>query len=325
MHFRTLELFCTIAEQRSFSKTAAVHHLTQSAVSQAIQHLEESLGVQLIDRSTRPLVLTTAGKTYHRGLRGVLRSYERLEQEVRSISKQLSGQITIGTIYSVGLSYMPEATEEFARLHPDVDVKMEFGSVQRVVEMVTEGEVDFGLVSFPKNTKQIQCVDWQQEPMRIICSSKHPLATQNEVSLSQLMGIEMVGFDRTLTLRQEIDRCLAKAGVSVNVRMEFDNADSMVRAIQASRGIGIVPEAAVRRETANGSLRVVACRELRMVRPLGIIFRRSGRLSGAASEFGSLLLGRPIDSGKRSKFGSGGKTAVEGSEGDIRSETSVVA
>jgi DNA-binding transcriptional LysR family regulator len=325
LNFRTLELFCTIAEQRSFSKAAAVHHLTQSAVSQAIQHLEESLGVRLIDRSTRPLVLTAAGKTYLRGLRGVLRSYERLEQEVRSISKQLSGQITVGTIYSVGLSYMPEATDAFARLHPEVNVKMEFGSSQRVVEMVTEGEVDFGLVSFPHSTKQIQSVHWQQEPMRIICSSKHPLASQNEVTLSQLMGIEMVGFERTLTLRQEIDRCLAEAGVSVNVRMEFDNADSMIRAIQASRGIGIVPEAAVRRETANGSLRVVACRELRMMRPLGIIFRQSGRLSGAAHEFGSLLLGRPIEPGKRSRSSSGGKPAVKSAEGDFRSETSVVA
>ena len=98
---------------------------------------------------------------------------------------------------------MPEATDAFARLHPEVDVRMEFGSSQRVVEMVTEGEVDFGLVSFPRNTSQIQYVLWQQEPMRIVCSSKHPLAGQNEVTLSQLMGMEMVGFEPSLTLRQE--------------------------------------------------------------------------------------------------------------------------
>ena len=109
-----------------------------------MQHLEESLGVQLIDRSKRPLQLTPAGKTYLRGIRGVLRSYERLEQEVRSISKQLSGQISIGTIVSVGLSYMPEATEAFARLHPEVEVHTEFGSNDRVFEMTAEGEVDFG-------------------------------------------------------------------------------------------------------------------------------------------------------------------------------------
>ncbi len=213
MQLRTLEIFCTVAEQRSFSKAAAAHQLTQSAVSQAMQHLEESFGVQLIDRSKRPLVLDPAGKTYLRGVRGVLRSYDRLEQEVRSISKQLSGMVTIGTIYSVGLSYLPDATEEFERLHPDVDVKVEFGSSQRVVEMTTEGEVDFGLVSFPKNSKDLQSVLWQKEPMRLVCSADHPLAKQHEISLAKLKGIEMVGFDRQLPLRQEIDRCLSKAGV----------------------------------------------------------------------------------------------------------------
>ena len=296
--------------------------MTQSAVSQAIQHLEESVGIQLIDRSKRPLVLTPAGKIYLHGVRGMLRSYERLEQEVRSTSKQLSGQITIGTIVSVGLSYMPEATEAFSRLHPEVDVKTAFGSKDRVFQMTSDGEVDFGLVSYPRNTKQLQFVLWQQEPMRLVCSCDHPLAIQNEVSLTQLMGIEMIGFDRRLELRHDIDQCLSKAGINVNVRMEFDNADSMIRAVQANRGIGIVPEAAVRRETANGSLRVVACRELRMTRPLGIIFRRSGRLSRVASEFGSLLLGRPIESEKRTKSG-GGKLTVDNAT--IDDSTSVVA
>ena len=324
MHLRTLELFCTIAEQRSFSKAAAVHHLTQSAVSQAMQHLEESVGTQLIDRSKRPLVLTPAGKMYLGGLRGILRSYERLEQEVRSTSRQLSGQVSIGSIVSVGLSYMPEASEAFARLHPEVDVRTDFGSNDRVFEMTSEGEVDFGLVSFPRNTKDLQFVPWQREPMRLVCSAEHKFATQHEVALSQLMGIEMIGFDPGLQLRQEIDQCLSKAGVTVKVRMEFDNADSMIRAIQANRGIGIVPEAAVRRETANGSLRVVACRELRMTRPLGIIFRRSGRLSRAASEFGSLLLGRPLEAEKRSKSGSG-KLAVEAAKIEAGTGTSVVA
>ncbi len=324
LQFRTLELFCTIAEQRSFSKAASVHRLTQSAVSQAIQHLEESLGVELIDRSKRPLVLTAAGKTYLRGVRGILRSYQRLEQEVRSTSQQLSGQITVGTIVSVGLSYMPEATEAFARLHPEVDVKSEFGSNDRVFEMTVGGEVELGLVSFPRSTKELQHVLWQQEPMRLVCAAEHPLADQHAVSMSQLKGISMIGFARGLQLREEIDKALAKAGIEVNIRMEFDNADSMVRAIQANRGIGIVPEAAVRRETANGSLRVVACRELRMTRPLGIIFRRSGRLSRAASEFGSLLLGRPLKSEKRSRSGSG-KSAAEAATGEALSNASVVA
>lgn len=310
MNFRALELFCTIADQRSFSKAAAEHHLTQSAVSQSMQQLEESVGCQLIDRSKRPLVLTAAGKQFVIGVRGILRSYQRLESEVRSTGERLSGQITVGSIVSVGLSYMPEASEAFARMHPDVRVRTEFGSKDRVFEMTAAGEVDFGLVSFPKSTKELQFVSWQQEPLRIVCSSEHALADRREVSPAQLMGIQMIGFDRRLQLRQAIDDGLAEVGIRVDVGMEFDNTDSMVRAIQANRGVGILPEAAVRRETASGSLRVIACRALRMTRPLGIIFRRSGKLPRAASELGSLLLGRPLESEKRLRSGVG-KHAVE--------------
>ena len=174
--------------------------------------------------------------------------------------------------------------------------------------------------------------------MRLVCSSENPLATRGEISLSQINGMEMIGFDRDLTLRHEIDHCLSKAGVHVNVQLELDNADSMIRAIQANRGMGIVPEAAVRRETANGSLRVVACRELRMTRPLGIIFRRSGNLHQAASEFGSLLLGRPLKSEKRNHSGTrkravdsatsrrpGAGSVSKQSSAESESSTSIVA
>lgn len=309
MHLRTLEIFCAVANQRSFSKAAAAHGLTQSAVSQTIGHLEEHLGTQLIDRSTRPLALTDAGQTYLEGLQPILRTLEQLEQEVRGIGQRLSGRITIGAIYSVGLSYMPEAIEAFRRLHPEVEVRTEFGSSERVVEMTLAGIIDLGLVSFPTVNKKLRMTPWLEEPMRLVCSDRHPLAKQTEVKLSELQGIEMVGFNPELKLRREIDANLARAGIAVDVSMKFDNADSMVRAIQAHRGIGIVPESAVHRETANGSLRVIACRELRMNRPLGIIYPRSPKLSRPAAEFGSLLLGRPLEAAKRTGSGSSKLTA----------------
>jgi len=295
LHLRTLEFFCHLADERSFSKAAAAAGVTQSAVSQSIGHLEETLKVTLIDRSKRPLCLTQAGQTYLRGVREIVRQYRELEEEVRHLGQQLSGAVTIGAVYSVGLSYMPEATAAFEKVQPEVRVRTEFGSSQRVVEMVLDSEVDFGLVSFPRATKNLGAIPWQTEPMRLVCSCDHPLAAETEIPASRLQGIEMVGFERSLIIRQAIDQCFKSAGISVVTSMEFDNADSMVRAIQAHRGIGMVPEAAVRRETANGTLRVVSCRDIQMVRPLGIIFRKGGKLSRAAIEFGSLLLGREIE------------------------------
>jgi DNA-binding transcriptional LysR family regulator len=91
-----------------------------------------------------------------------------------------------------------------------------------------------------------------------------------------------------------VDSFLARNGVAVDVTMEFDNIDSMIRAVEANNAVSILPEATVRKETADGSLRVVACKQMKLTRPLGIIVKRSGKLTRAADEFASMLLGRPL-------------------------------
>ncbi|QDV65043.1 LysR family transcriptional regulator [Crateriforma conspicua] len=302
MQLRSLEIFCAVAEHRSFSRAASAFELTQSAVSQSIQQLEESVGAKLIDRGTRPLSLTDAGELYFRGLRRFLRDYQSLEREVRHRGQRLAGEVRVGTIYSVGLSYLPDATTEFSRLHSDVRVQLEFGHSHSVVEIVERGDADFGLVSFPRNTKTIVHVGWQSEPMRLVCSPRHPLADSDSVGRDQLHGLSMVGFCRSLLLRQEIDKLLAKMGVTVNFDIEFDNADSMVRAIEANGGIAFLPQSVVRRETATGTLRVLACPDFQMNRPLGFIFRRTAKLTPAAIEFASLLLGRPLPIDRRGRL-----------------------
>ncbi len=301
MNFRSLELFCCVAEHRSLSRAAADRGLTQSAVSQAMQQLEESVGVQLLDRSRRPLSLTPAGEIYHAGVQQIVRSYQRLEERVRSLQGKLAGQITIAAIYSIGSTYMPAAKAEFCKQHPGVSVRFEYASSEGVVELVEEGGADFGLVSYPRNSKRLQSVLWQQEPMRLICSAASALASRTDVELSHLDGMEIIGFDPKVKVRRAVDSFLARHGVSVDVTMEFDNIDSMIRAVEANGGVSILPEATVRKETASGSLRVVACKQMKLTRPIGIIFKRSGKLSPAADEFASMLLGRPISSAVASR------------------------
>lgn len=324
MQLRTLEVFYEVAQRRSFSKAADAHGVTQSAASQAVQHLEETLGVQLIDRSTRPLSLTSAGAAYCQGLGKILADYHRLEEEVISAGERIRGSLHIAAIYSVGLSYMPEAKEEFGRRYPDVDVRIGYGRNEAVIEDVLAGRAELGLVSFPRSSKEIIAVPWQKEPVRLVCSAKHRLASKNEAELHDLDGIEMVGFDSSLELRRMIDSVLKRGGVRVDFRTEFDNADSIVRAIQANDGAGFLPEAAVRRETAAGALRVVACRAVSMTRPLGIVFRRSHRPSRAGYEFGSLLLGRPLEP-DRDKRRRGDSARKPPAGHTIGSTTSVVA
>ncbi|MEL6107685.1 MAG: LysR family transcriptional regulator [Planctomycetota bacterium] len=317
MQIRSLEIFCDVARQRSFSKAAVAREISQSAVSQTIHQLEESLGVRLIDRSTRPLSLTVAGQTYFDGLVRVLGEYHCLEQEVRE-TRRVEGPLHIASIYSIGLTYLPDAQQEFAARFPEVEVRVDYGRNEAVVEQVLNERAEIGLVSFPRTTKEVAAVPWQNEPLRLVCSPKNPIARKTEATLEDLHGTEMVGFDDSLELRATIDQNLKRVGLRVDFRTQFDNADSIIRAIQANASCGFLPEAAVRREIATGALRVVACRALSMTRPLGIVFSRSRRPGAAGQEFGSLLLGRPLEADRRT-----GKPPVSDSGLDARS--SVVA
>ncbi|MEM0924527.1 MAG: LysR family transcriptional regulator [Planctomycetota bacterium] len=295
MQIRGLRLFCDVARLRSFSKAAKTHGLTQSAASQTVSQLEESLGVQLIDRSTRPLSLTPAGQKCYDGLEGILVQLDQLRDEVVSTGTSVRGMLPIAAIYSVGLSYLPDAIEEYARRFAEVDVRVSYGRNESVARQVIQDHAELGLVSFPRSDSQLAAVPWLREPIRLVCASDHPLACRAEIERDELNATQMIGFDRGLDLRQMIDAELGRLGVRVDFHMDFDNTDSIVRAIQANHGIGFLPEAAVRRETASGALRVVACRGLNMTRPLGIVFRRGRSLSAAAQELGNLLLGRPLD------------------------------
>jgi len=296
MQLRTLELFCSVAEFRSFSRAAIEFDVTQSAVSQAMHQLEESIGARLLDRSRRPLELTAAGEIYLAGVQKLLRGYQRLEDNVRSLGGHVSGRLTIGAIYSIGSTYMPAAREEFRLRQGDVQVRFEYGSSESVAEMVESGEIDFGLVSYPQNTRRLRCIAWLQEPMRVICSSGHRFARAGEIDLKMLDNCELVGFESSLRVRRKIDGFLAQHNVNVDVTMEFDNIDSIIRCVQANSGVTILPEATVRKECADGSLRVVACKQMRLTRPLAIVVRKNGKLTAAADEFTSLLLGRSIES-----------------------------
>lgn len=296
MQIRTLELFRSVAELRSISRAAGEHEVTQSAVSQAMQQLEESLGTQLLDRSRRPLALTATGEHYYAGVRRLLRGYERLEQEIRSLSGQLAGRLTVGAIYSVGSTYLPAAREAFRGQHPDVQLRLEYGSCEQIAAMVESGEADLGLVSYPQATRRLTAIRWLEEPMRVVCAAAHRFADLPQLDLADLNGCEWVGFERSLFIRRQIDSFLSLHHVTVDVTMEFDNIDTIIRCLQANVSLSILPEAAVQKELAAGTLRVVPCPKLQLVRPLGIVQRKSSKPTAAAAALIHLLLQASVTS-----------------------------
>src|SRR5262245_40778154 len=219
MQFEALKIFCDVARQRSFSQAALANNLTQSAVSQIVQHLEQRLGAQLVDRGTRPLQLTALGKVYYDGCKRLVEQYEELEATLRQAQHELAGTVEVAAIYSVGLGDMGQLIERFQAHQPRARVHVDYLHPDRVYERVLEGTADFGLVSFPRTGRQLLILPWREEEMVLACPPEHRLARNLAFRPAELNGEKYVGFDKGLVIRREVDRFLREQGVAVEVTL----------------------------------------------------------------------------------------------------------
>jgi DNA-binding transcriptional LysR family regulator len=286
---RSLKLFCDVVGRRSFSRGAAENGMSQSSASQTVNHLEEHLGVRLIDRSKRPFVLTPEGEVFYEGCRRLVEQYYALEDNVRTMHQDVEGSVRVASIYSVGLSHIDRFRRAFLARFPHAKVHIEYHHPNRIYDLVAGDQADLGLVSYPQKSRTIEVFPWREEPMVLACAPEHPLARRESVELADLDGVEMVGFNPDLRIRRRIDKALEAAGVAPRVTLEFDNIESIKRAVEINAGVGLLPAPTVERETAAGTLAAIPINGRKLVRPLGIIRRHGRELGGTARRFLELL------------------------------------
>jgi len=289
MRLSYLKLFCDLARCRSFSEAAALNHVSQSAASQVVLQLEKRLGVQLVDRSTRPLQLTAEGEVYYEGCRNLIDQYQAVESSIRKTKAQASATVQVAAIYSVGLRDMNLYINRFSALLHGGTVHIEYLHPERVYERVMQGRSDFGLVSYPRKSRELVALPWRQEEMVVACAPNHLLASLKSVCVSQLEGVKYVGFDRELVIRRHVDRFLRQHGVSVDIILEFDNIENIKKAIEETGGVALLPEPMLTKEIKAGTLAGIRLADASLFRPLGIIYRRTHPLTRAAQQFISLL------------------------------------
>jgi DNA-binding transcriptional LysR family regulator len=295
VNLKSLKIFCDIVSRRSFSKAAAENGVSQSSASQVVGQLEAHLGVRLIDRSTRPPAPTREGQAFYEGCRKIIAAYDALEDQVRTLHEEVAGRVRVAAIYSVGLHHMSRYVQEFMSRHPKANVRLEYLHPDRVLESVEQGQADIGIVSYPRSSRAIEAEPWREEPMVLVCAPGNAFAGRVQVSLDELHGQRMVAFDSDLVIRHELDRSLAAVGAEPAIVMEFDNIETIKRAVEIDAGVALLPEPTVGRELAAGTLSMVRLAGDEVVRPLGIIHARGKPLAPTAQRFVELLRGHAHD------------------------------
>ncbi|MCO5053462.1 MAG: LysR family transcriptional regulator [Verrucomicrobiae bacterium] len=289
MQIESLKVFCDLAETESFTKAAQINNVTQSAVSQQISSLERQFKSLLIERSKKKFRLTREGEVLYDFSKQIIQTYDGLHNKLQEIKDVISGTIRVATIYSIGLHDLPPYIKKFLKGYPTVHVHVEYRRANQVYEDVLSNIVDLGLVAYPSKDAKLEIVPLRKDPLVLICHPQHPLAKQKSIKLTAIAGQKFVGFEPDIPTRKAIDRILKEREVDIKTVMEFDNIETVKRAVEIDAGVSIVPLGTLSQEVAKQTLAAIAIEDAELFRPLAAIYKKSKVLSPAMKQFIAIL------------------------------------
>ena len=289
MHIEILKTFCDLCELRSFSKTAEKNLLSQSAVSQQLAQLELIHKCQLVNRRKRPIELTKEGRLLYNTAKEMLDRYEQLKSELNSVKNSDKNRINLAAVFSIGMHSLSNYIKKFMTRYPDVNVHIEYFTANKVYELVLSGQVDIGLIAVPKRDNRLEVYDFEEEPLVFVCSPKHPLAGESEIDIHKVQFERYIGFEEIAPTHKWINDIFERYNLNIHPVMEFDNIETIKRAVEINIGVSILPTTTIIQEVTSGSIKAIKFSNENFIRPTGTIVRKGRPLSEGSQYLIELL------------------------------------
>lgn len=249
---RQLRVFQSVAATRNFSRTGEQVGLTQPAVSRAIGELESQLGIRLLDRTTREVELTEAGRGLAARLDRVLDELDQALSDTQGLATQRQGRVRVASNPTISAHLMPQCIAACRAAHPGIAVVLSDRVQQDVLAGVRNGEVDFGVVADPGDTPDLHTESLLTEPFGLVCPPGHRFAAMQRVPWKSLARERLVLLGPTSGSRRLIDAALADLGVDATVAMELGHPTTVFEMVVAGLGVSVMPALALGAARAMG-------------------------------------------------------------------------
>lgn len=284
MDLALLNTFRTVAEEGSFSRAAQRLLRTQPAISLALKRLEAELGATLIDRSSKQLTLTDAGRLtleYCERFDGVDRDLRTAIAELRDLE---AGRLSIGANESTAL-YLLDSIVEFRSEHPGVHIELRRSLSSRIPEELLRGSLEMGAVSYDPGDDRIGAREIYNDRLAFVVSPRHRLARKKRVSIRDLGEEVFIAHNVAGPYRRRVIEAFQQHHVPLNMSIEMPTIETIRRFVELNLGVAFLPHMCVRREIEAKSLREVPVDEVQMERKIRLIYPAKRRLSHAAEAF----------------------------------------
>jgi LysR family transcriptional activator of glutamate synthase operon len=237
MELRQLRYLEAVVRHRHFTRAADELHVAQSALSHQVARLEHELGVELLQRTTRSVEPTEAGLLVAARARAILAEAGALREEVDELRGLVRGRVTVGALLFGGELDIPALLASFTTAYPQIDVGLREGTVQRMVDGLTDGSIDLAFVLEREPRDEFERAPLSSEELAVVMSPDHALASAEPIRIRALAEERLIGFERGSSVRQLVDETFERAGLNPRIALEGNDL-ALVRSLVAE-GIGL--------------------------------------------------------------------------------------
>src|SRR5664279_5361455 len=284
-----LRIFQAVAQSRSFTRAAALVHLTQPGISKHIKQMEEYFAVRLFDRSGKKVSLTEPGKILFEATQEIMAIIDAAERRIEDLKGLRGGRLRLGSSFPVGVYLLPGVLANFRKHYPSVDVTLDISLSEAIEARVSANELDLGLVSHQPRESKLFSKAFMTDELVVILPRNHKWAAKKRIKPEDLATETFVVAARGAGTRTVVEERLKAMGIVLEKVLEFGNLEGVKHAVEAGLGISIQARSVVRREVTAGSLRAVPLMRMDPRIQYLYIYRKNRHLSHAAQEFLALL------------------------------------
>lgn len=291
MDLASLQVFQTVARERSFSRAAEKLFRTQPAISISIRKLEDWVGQPLFVRGSGARLLTDAGALLLDYADRMLNLREEARKSMRELRGLERGQVSIGVNESSIHALLP-ALARYRKLHPGIHIRVHRVFSREVPREVLSHHLDIGVISYIPEDSQLSAVEFYRDALALVVWPGHALARRRAVPISDLGGETFIAHIVESPLRQRVVQMFARYRVPLNMHIEMPTIESIKLFVEMKMGVAIVPRMCVGPEIAHGLLKELNMPQMRLQRTLYLVYRRDRPLTASAQALMELLKGK---------------------------------
>jgi LysR family hydrogen peroxide-inducible transcriptional activator len=294
MNFRALQYFVKLSELKHFSKAADACFVSQPTLSTQIRKLEEELGVSLVERAPRKVMLTPIGEDVAHRARHVLRDIEHIKDAARRSRDPETGNIKLGIFPTLAPYLLPHVIPVIRKRYPDLRIQLAEEKTEDILHMLDQGRLDAGLLALPVEEPGMDVQILFDEPFVTAMPASHPLCDNQLITMQDLAGEELLLLEEGHCLRQHALAVCELAGAHERVDFHATSMETLRQMVAADAGVTLMPVLSVKPPipfTDNIILRPFA--EPAPSRTIAIVWRSSSPMGGFLRKFAGSLKVRP--------------------------------